>query len=100
MGYNSVFSISYLSEGVTKSLISPSKSSFLNYSQSECEMIALNGFTCIDRNYYTKFLGVIINEKLHRNEHIKSACSKIISYCYGLFKTRTILNVICLKIYI
>lgn len=78
-------------------VLNPSKSSFLNYSQSECEKIALNELTCIERNYSTKFLGVIINEKLNWNEHIEATCSKIILYCYGLFKTRSILNISALK---
>ena len=40
-----------------------------------------------------KFADFIINEKLNWNEHIAATRSKIIPHFYGLFKTRSILNV-------
>ena len=75
---------------------SPPKSSFINYSQSECEVIALNELTSIKKIVPPHSL-VIVNEKLNWNEHIEVTCSKIIQYCYGLLKTRTTLNISTLK---
>ena len=59
--------------------------------------MALNELTSIGRNFSTKFLSVIGNKKLNWNAHIEVTCSKIIPYFYGLFKTRTTLNISELK---
>ena len=75
-------------------ILNPSKSLTI---PNLIEIITLNELTSIERNCSTKFLGVILNEKLNWNEHIEVACSQIILYCYGLFKTRTTLNISALK---
>jgi hypothetical protein len=82
---------------VNELVLNPSKSSFINFSKSGPFDLTYNHNTAINKTNSTKFLGVIINQNLNWSDHIEAICTKIVPYCYGIFKLNSILDVSSLK---